>query len=197
MSDTADDSKDAVSDLKDKVAEQRARINGLETHLTEVARIVEELVAQPAQTEPQPAPSGEQNGQAADAPPHILTLTGEEYHAALAKLAKWVDGYLVPSYIADRPVSPSAPWCPAWWLHPEAVARLEALWLAFTELADPDKGGLTGRGTWFRDHLDPALQQLRSPLGPFARCMTDIDYPKHSDPEDLQVARYPGPTPPG
>jgi hypothetical protein len=87
-------------------------------------------------------------------------------------------------------VIPAAPWCPAWWLHPEAVARLEALWFAFIELTDPESGGYTGRGTWFREHLDIALEQLRSPTGPFARCMTDNNYPKHAEPEDLHISRY-------
>lgn len=181
-------------DHDEAIAELTARLNGATTQLERLQDVVEELVdhqTSPREQPDQPQQPNQAKQDQADAPPHILTLTGEEYRQALTKLATWVDGYLIPSYIAGRRVSPATPWCPAWWLHPEAVARLEAVWLAFTELADPKSGGYAGRGTWFREHLDIALEQLRSPTGPFARCMTDSDYPKHADPEDLRVGRYP------
>ncbi|MGH3379457.1 MAG: DUF4913 domain-containing protein [Actinoallomurus sp.] len=187
-----------TNDPSEAVAELTARLNGVTTDLERLGEVVEELTAHqtsPAERQDQAQPEDQQKQDQAEAPPHILTLTGEQARQALTRLAKWVDGYLVPSYIAGRTVSPANPWCPSWWLHPEAVARLEAVWLAFTELADPESGGYTGRGTWFREHLDIAVEQLRSPTGPFARCMTDSDYPKHAEPDDLQVGRYPPPGP--
>ncbi|MET9991078.1 DUF4913 domain-containing protein [Streptomyces mutabilis] len=69
-----------------------------------------------------------------------------------------------------RPAARSgAPWCPRWWEHLEAVARLHALWLAWQELTDP-RAGAVGPSVWHRDHLAPAMSELRDPAGPFAGC---------------------------
>lgn len=58
-------------------------------------------------------------------------------------------------------------WCSHWFLHVEAVARLEALWKAWETLRlDPG----TGSSVWFRDHADPAMAALTGPQGPFAQC---------------------------
>lgn len=59
-------------------------------------------------------------------------------------------------------------WCPEWWRHPEAIARLAALWRAFEYLStDP---GL-GMSTWWLGHADPHLRSLMDPeFGPFAVC---------------------------
>ncbi|GAA2813114.1 DUF4913 domain-containing protein [Nonomuraea dietziae] len=92
-------------------------------------------------------------------------------------LRQWVDDLLVPTYL--REPSPTLPWCPLWWEHEEALARLHALWLAWQELSDPEAGGWTGPSTWHRDHLDPALRELRSPEGPLWRCMTSAERPTH------------------
>ncbi|MFD6917930.1 DUF4913 domain-containing protein [Streptomyces virginiae] len=111
-------------------------------------------------------------------PPFILLLTGDKYAAELAALANWVTDLLVPTYLRD--VSSSAMWCASWWAHPEAVARLHALWLAWQEMTDPETCGRTGPAVWHRDHLDPAVSQLRSPDGPFAACMTYADRVQHT-----------------
>ncbi|MGX2993620.1 DUF4913 domain-containing protein [Streptomyces sp. JNUCC 64] len=62
----------------------------------------------------------------------------------------------------------SATWCPRWWAHPEAGARLAALWLAWEELRrEPG----TGMSNWWLHHADPHLRVLMDPdLGPFAAC---------------------------
>jgi hypothetical protein len=61
-------------------------------------------------------------------------------------------------------------WCPQWYLHPEAVARLDALWKAFEHLRqDPT----LGPATWWRDHTDPTMTALTAPDGPFTECGVD------------------------
>ncbi len=51
-------------------------------------------------------------------------------------LPQWVDEWLLPVY--RRSVSGHRrAWCPQWWQHPEAVARLEALWRAWEYLSAP------------------------------------------------------------
>lgn len=83
-----------------------------------------------------------------------------------ADVEAFVRDLLAPTY--RREVSPrgESRWDPAWWRHPEAVARLEALWLAWEALR---LEGATGMSVWWRDHADYHLTVLMGPTGPFAR----------------------------
>jgi hypothetical protein len=106
----------------------------------------------------------------------ILALGGEKYATELAALADWVHYLLLPVY--GREISTTRPWCEQWHEHPEAVARLHALWLAWQQLTDAE-AGLAGPSVWHRDHLDHALAQLRAPDGPFTACTTSPARPTH------------------
>ncbi|MFI0721945.1 DUF4913 domain-containing protein [Streptomyces sp. NPDC021224] len=106
----------------------------------------------------------------------ILALGGEAYATELAALADWVHYLFLPVY--GREISTTRPWCEKWYEHPEAVARLHALWLAWQQLTDSE-AGLSGPSTWHRDHLDQALVHLRAPDGPFAACTTSPTRPTH------------------
>ncbi|MFJ8928024.1 DUF4913 domain-containing protein [Streptomyces sp. NPDC102364] len=106
----------------------------------------------------------------------ILALDGKAYNEELAALTRWVHHLLIPVY--GREISTSRPWCRQWQEHPEAVARLHALWLAWQQLTDVESG-LTGPQAWHRDHLDPTLMQLRAPDGPFGACTTSTARPNH------------------
>ncbi|GGM14767.1 MULTISPECIES: DUF4913 domain-containing protein [Micromonospora] len=99
--------------------------------------------------------------------PFILYLQGEEHAEALRMLTMWVTHLLVPIYA--REVSSTAPWCARWWLHPEAVAQLYGLWMAWQELTGPN-AGFCGPANWHRDYLGPVMNTLRDPSGPFAGC---------------------------
>lgn len=81
-------------------------------------------------------------------------------------LMTFVKDYLSPMY--RRALSGSATtWCPEWWKHSEAIARLEALWRAWEFLRlDPH----TGMSVWFRDHADHHMGVLLSSEGPFKGC---------------------------
>ncbi|MFE9042500.1 DUF4913 domain-containing protein [Streptomyces sp. NPDC007818] len=140
-------------------------------------------------SEPDPVPpAGQQeNGaakaeaddpQQADGPASvfIVALGGEAYAVELAALSNWVNHLLLPVY--GREISATRPWCAQWHEHPEAVARLHALWLAWQQLTDTE-AGLAGPSTWHRDHLDQALVHLRAPDGPFAACTTSPTRPNH------------------
>lgn len=106
----------------------------------------------------------------------ILALGGEAYAVELAALSDWVNYLLLPVY--GREISTNRPWCAQWHEHPEAVARLHALWLAWQQFTDTE-AGLSGPSTWHRDHLDQALVHLRAPDGPFAACTTSANRPNH------------------
>ncbi|MEV4949747.1 DUF4913 domain-containing protein [Streptomyces sp. NPDC053755] len=102
-------------------------------------------------------------------PPFILLLESPEYDDELRALIEWVEGVLVPGYLAGP--SADARWCHLWFEHPVAVARLHALWLAWQELTDPATCDYTGPSVWHRDHYDPCIRELRAPTGPFAGCV--------------------------
>ena len=78
----------------------------------------------------------------------IFNLSRDEYRGELAALVSWVNDFLIPVY-----AGPVTRWCPAWWEHHEAVGRLHALRI------------------WHRDHLDPVLDRLFAPDGPFVNCL--------------------------
>lgn len=125
--------------------------------------------------EPAPAAGDTEQGEG-PASLFILALGGEKYATELAALAAWVHYLFLPVY--GREISTTRPWCQQWYEHPEAVARLHALWLAWQQLTDAE-AGQTGPSTWHRDHLDQALVHLRAPDGPFAACTTSPNRPTH------------------
>ncbi|MCX4564513.1 DUF4913 domain-containing protein [Streptomyces phaeochromogenes] len=97
----------------------------------------------------------------------MLYKAGSEFASALADLAVWVNGLLLPVY--GREVTSAEPWCPRWWEHLEAVAQLYSLWMAWQASTGPGSP-LTGPAMWHRDYLAPIMSSLRAPSGPFAGC---------------------------
>ncbi|MEV5847731.1 DUF4913 domain-containing protein [Streptomyces sp. NPDC051985] len=143
--------------------------------------ILDRLGSEPVST-PQPtagtSTAGAAGADKANAPASvfILALGGKAYAVELAALSDWVNHLFLPVY--GREISTTRPWCDRWHEHPEAVARLHALWLAWQQLTDAE-AGLSGPSTWHRDHLDQALVHLRAPDGPFAACTTSPTRPNH------------------
>ena len=68
---------------------------------------------------------------------------------------------------AARSSATIAVWCPQWWRHAEAVARLESLWRAWEHLR---QDAATGLSVWFRDHADHHMTVLLDADGPFKGC---------------------------
>lgn len=101
-------------------------------------------------------------------------------------VAAWVAGFLAPAFAHHwgRYGSGDWRWCSRWWLHVEAVIRLEALWTAWEHLRlDPT----TGRSTWLVNHLAPNLAALTDPEGTFSRCKPG----EHEAPEPLVLETPP------
>ncbi|MFH8789228.1 DUF4913 domain-containing protein [Streptomyces roseoverticillatus] len=100
-------------------------------------------------------------------PMPVAEAHGDQAEFYFADVFAFVTGYL--AHTIRRPLDgTSATWCPRWWDHPEAGARLSALWLAWEQLRlDP----MLGMSTWWVQHADPHLQVLMDPKqGPFAAC---------------------------
>ncbi|MGW0872140.1 DUF4913 domain-containing protein [Streptomyces sp. NPDC002740] len=125
-----------------------------------------------------------------DDPPFILYKAGEDFGGAVADLALWVHGLLVPVY--GREISSTAPWCPRWYEHVEAVAHLYGLWMAWQDLTG-SRAPLTGPAMWHRDFLTPTMNNLRDPSGVFAGCKPGQHRPKEPPPvEEPRPATPPG-----
>lgn len=112
-------------------------------------------------------------------PRHIKGAESEE----MGKLVLWVSGYLVPTWVYEA--SSDRPWCLKWQEHADAVSMLHALYRAWQELIDTEQAGLASPSTWMHHHLLPALTYLRSPDGPFSRCVRGPRQIEHDLPESV------------
>lgn len=77
----------------------------------------------------------------------------------------WMIGWLAPTI--HRPMKAGVCWCPQWWRHPEALARLDSLWRAWEASR---AGGGEGMSLWWITHFEGHWASLTSERGPFAAC---------------------------
>lgn len=106
----------------------------------------------------------------------------------------WVAEWLVPTI--HRPMKAGVVWCPQWWRHLEAVARLDALWRAWETAR---AGGGDGPSLWWTMHFENHWAALTdSTRGPFAACKDQVHDSRleplgcDSPPEDFE---WPNPYP--
>ncbi|GAB2718050.1 DUF4913 domain-containing protein [Kitasatospora kifunensis] len=84
--------------------------------------------------------------------------------------------YLSP-LICRRLNGTSLTWCPDWFLHAEAISRLNAMWRSWEHLR---LEGALGSSSWWLHHADPHLGVLLNPdTGPFAACSPTDGHSKH------------------
>lgn len=106
-------------------------------------------------------------------------------------VTEWVEEWLTKVYI--RPIEDEAQfrWDPQWWNYLEVVIRLEALWGSYEKMRL--EGG-PGMVQYFRDYLDPMMNVILSPTGPFfsykAHKVTP-DGPRPDMPAPLPVSYLP------
>jgi uncharacterized protein DUF4913 len=103
------------------------------------------------------------------APPAASTTDAKATEGVdMRVLVAWVENNITTLIARKVPTTDGAPrWCPQWWDHAEAIARLEAARQAWTALST---AGGTGLVSYF-DYLDRVvLAVLSSDTGPFARC---------------------------
>ncbi|MEV6427011.1 DUF4913 domain-containing protein [Nocardia sp. NPDC051463] len=82
-------------------------------------------------------------------------------------VVEFVENYLSLVYRRQVTDISETVWCPEWWKHAEAVARLDALWRAWEHYRLQPSTGLS---VWFLDHADPHMTKLFDPRGPFKYC---------------------------
>lgn len=112
------------------------------------------------------------------APPSAAAVQApaqEESPLVYETAQEFLHEYLLPLYnrILD---TRNGKWCRQWFLHPEAVSRVEALWRAWEHLR---RDGQTGMSVWWKDHADVHMAVLLNQKGPFHRCDPD----RHRTPE--------------
>ena len=95
-------------------------------------------------------------------PPERLEPAAVCYYRSLGEFAGWLLQVYRRSTRGQARV-----FCPQWWKHPEAVARMDALWRAFEQLRQ-DPG--TGMSVFWRDHADHHMTVLLDADGPFKGC---------------------------
>ncbi|MDT9688409.1 DUF4913 domain-containing protein [Streptomyces sp. P9(2023)] len=140
------------------VAELRHRGDAMAQLLATFPVLTGPAAAEPQPSQPPQPPAQAPQQQPADEDP------GEFLYA---DVFVFVTEYLA-NMLRRRVNGSSSTWCPRWWAHPEAGARLTALWLAWEHLRQ-EPG--TGMSTWWLHHADPHLRVLMDPdMGPFAAC---------------------------
>jgi hypothetical protein len=90
-------------------------------------------------------------------------------------LDEWVRDWYAVHYARSSGIR----WCAQWYEHPEAVARLHALWTAWEAAQrNPD----TGMAHWYVHYADPMFHELVQQRGTFVSCDPD----GHSTPKPLK-----------
>ncbi|MGV9924740.1 DUF4913 domain-containing protein [Nocardia rhamnosiphila] len=97
----------------------------------------------------------------------MTEISREQQIPTYKNVVEFVENYL--SVVYRRQVSDLSDtvWCPEWWKHTEAIARLDAMWRAWEHLR---QDGATGMSVWFLDHADQHMAVLLDPKGPFKYC---------------------------
>lgn len=107
-------------------------------------------------------------------PPHLFpdpirsdseTATDSGRVTVYRDVVEYVENYL--SLVYRRQVSGYVVWCPEWWKHAEAIARLDALWRAWEYYRLDGRAGIS---VWFLEHADPHMFELLDRRGPFEYC---------------------------
>lgn len=94
-------------------------------------------------------------------------MNEQQQNMQYANVVDFVENYLSVIYRRQVTDLSDTVWCPEWWQHAEAIARLDALWRAWEHYR---QDGATGLSVWFLDHADPHMAKLFDPKGPFKYC---------------------------
>lgn len=91
-----------------------------------------------------------------------------------ADLIAWVRDIFAPAITRDLNTRGQLVWCPQWWDHAEAVARLWAMAMAYSSLVEEEDAPAVGASVWWVQHVDPHLAVLlNKDSGPFSQCVRE------------------------
>ncbi|WP_159850511.1 DUF4913 domain-containing protein [Nocardia sp. CY41] len=99
----------------------------------------------------------------------------QKYPTVQAFVEQWVSE-VYRREVSEHNIETKRRWCPQWWRHGEAKARLEALWNAFEALR---QGETVEQSLFWLVHLDPHMTRLFDPEGPFKYCSPNEGHHGH------------------
>jgi hypothetical protein len=111
----------------------------------------------------------------ADTPPEIDQAAAPEL--VYPNLETFFSAFLAPTY--RRSLAGGRTWCPQWWRHAEAIARLDVLWQSWEQMRLEGPAALSA---WWRDHADHHMAVLLDPDGPFKGCKPSKHRDENLDP---------------
>lgn len=139
-----------LTDVEDRVEQIAGALDDLEAALRHAA----------LQTTAESATGAAEDAAASEQPAPTLDMR---------VLVAWVGDHIAKLLERKLPQSGGWPhWCPAWWLHPEAIARFEALRRTWLEASAQPVGGAL---VVYFEHLDMQLATLCGDNGPFCGCV--------------------------
>ena len=159
--------REDVDLLRGQLAHLAGQLARLDTRTETHARALDDIEAYVTQTA-QLARAAADHATTTASTTSTNDITETEQGVDMRTLVAWVENNITTLIARKVPTTDGAPrWCPHWWDHAEAIARLEAARQAWNALSTT---GGTGLITYL-DYLDRVvLAVLTSDTGPFARC---------------------------
>jgi hypothetical protein len=116
----------------------------------------------------------------------------DDVEPAYPDFMTWFAEWLSPAI--HRSLKAGTTWCPMWWRHIEATARIDALWRSWEHARETGGPELS---YWWTHHFEPHWSVLAdAALGPFAACKDGVHSDKFTDlpftyPEEVDQWRAP------
>jgi hypothetical protein len=147
------------------------RVTAIEDKVEDLAGVFDDIEAvldhhaSPAPPVP-PAAASQSSPTSPTSPDDDITAADDALD--MRRLVAWVGDNIATLLERKIPQTNGWPyWCRRWWLHPEAIARFEALRRSWTEAVISDGNAMV---VYF-EHLDAMLGVLCGENGPFCGCL--------------------------
>lgn len=92
-------------------------------------------------------------------------------HQQYETVNAFVEDFIARAYC--YPLGQERVWCPEWYAHPAALARLTALWIAYETVRIKTPHQLV---TWWISQADPTMRVLFDPKGVFKGCSIEMGH---------------------
>ncbi|MEU4377075.1 DUF4913 domain-containing protein [Pseudonocardia alni] len=157
-----------LTQLRADRATLSARLRELDDRVEDIAGAldaIEDAVPEPAEFLP---PDGETPESDDTAAPAAAQPEEPDTGLDMRELVPWVRDHIAQLLERRLPQNKGQlRWCRSWWLHPEAIARFDALRRSWTEAIATGEGNALAT---YYDHLDRQLATLMDEHGPFSAC---------------------------
>lgn len=156
---------DAAKGIADKVVGDFLT-DEVRAQMTETAIHEAELALNPPIEVPEPDDEDQDDGEQEDTAEAEEQQPERRYPTVQAFVEGWVSE-VYRRETTEHNIENHRRWCPEWWRHGEAKARLEALWDAFETLR---QGESVEKSVFWLVHADPHMTRLFDPDGVFKYC---------------------------